>query len=93
MASGAAFYLLGGTVTGNTAAQGGAVNAASQVPSLPIPADGGTVTGNSAALGGGIYSESADKCKGHCICNRKHRKSTKMMLPATWFWQEKARLM
>ena len=61
MASGAAFYLLGGTVTGNTAAQGGAVNAAS---GANVYLQGGTVTGNTAALGGGIYSEGAVNVKG-----------------------------
>lgn len=61
VASGAAFYLLGGTVTGNTAAQGGAVNAAS---GANVYLQGGTVTGNTAALGGGIYSESAVNVKG-----------------------------
>lgn len=61
VASGAAFYLLGGTVTGNTAAQGGAVNAAS---GANVYLQGGTVTGNTAALGGGIYSESAVNIKG-----------------------------
>ena len=53
--------LLGGTVTGNTAAQGGAVNAAS---GANVYLQGGTVTGNTAALGGGIYSESAVNVKG-----------------------------
>ena len=61
VASGAAFYLLGGTVTGNTAAQGGAVNAAS---GANVYLQGGTVTGNTAALGGGIYSEGAVNVKG-----------------------------
>ena len=61
VASGAAFYLLGGTVTGNTAAQGGAVNAAS---GANVYLQGGTVTGNIAALGGGIYSEGAVNVKG-----------------------------
>ena len=61
VASGAAFYLLGGTVTGNTAAQGGAVNA---VSGANVYLQGGTVTGNTAALGGGIYSESAVNVKG-----------------------------
>ena len=61
MASGAAFYLLGGTVTGNTAAQGGAVNA---VSGANVYLQGGTVTGNTAALGGGIYSEGAVNVKG-----------------------------
>ena len=61
MASGAAFYLLGGTVTGNTAAQGGAVNSAS---GANVYLQGGTVTGNTAALGGGIYSEGAVNVKG-----------------------------
>lgn len=61
VASGAAFYLLGGTVTGNTAAQGGAVNSAS---GANVYLQGGTVTGNTAALGGGIYSEGAVNVKG-----------------------------
>lgn len=61
VASGAAFYLLGGTVTGNTAAQGGAVNA---VSGANVYLQGGTVTGNTAALGGGIYSEGAVNVKG-----------------------------
>lgn len=61
VASGAAFYLLGGTVTGNTAAQGGAVNAAS---GAAVYLQGGTITGNTATLGGGIYSESAVNVKG-----------------------------
>ena len=61
VASGAAFYLLGGTVTGNTAAQGGAVNA---VSGANVYLQGGTVTGNIAALGGGIYSEGAVNVKG-----------------------------
>ena len=61
VASGAAFYLLGGTVTGNTAAQGGAVNA---VSGANVYLQGGTVTGNTAVLGGGIYSESAVNVKG-----------------------------
>ena len=61
VASGAAFYLLGGTVTGNTAAQGGAVNA---VSGANVYLQGGTITGNTAALGGGIYSESAVNVKG-----------------------------
>ena len=61
VASGAAFYLLGGTVTGNTAAQGGAVNAAS---GANVYLQGGTVTGNTAALGCGIYSEGAVNVKG-----------------------------
>lgn len=61
VASGAAFYLLGGTVTGNTAAQGGAVNAAS---GANVYLQGGTVTGNIAALGGGICSEGAVNVKG-----------------------------
>ena len=61
VASGAAFYLLGGTVTGNTAAQGGAVNSAS---GANVYLQGGTVTGNTATLGGGIYSESAVNVKG-----------------------------
>ena len=61
VASGAAFYLLGGTVIGNTAAQGGAVNAAS---GANVYLQGGTVTGNTAALGGGIYSEGAVNVKG-----------------------------
>ena len=61
VASGAAFYLLGGTVTGNTAAQGGAVNA---VSGANVYLQGGTVKGNTAALGGGIYSEGAVNVKG-----------------------------
>ena len=61
VASGAAFYILGGTVTGNTAAQGGAVNAAS---GAAVYLQGGTITGNTATLGGGIYSESAVNVKG-----------------------------
>lgn len=61
VASGAAFYLLGGTVKGNTAAQGGAVNAAS---GAAVYLQGGTITGNTATLGGGIYSESAVNVKG-----------------------------